>query len=134
MLNSQQSMDNYLSSKCGFEMYLEYYLLTFNHMGECVEKATHAFRSDLESHRHIRINNLALSFYDDVYKTIQQRKREESGFHLRLNDSIITSLNRKNYSNRQLFCVVFSYWYGLGEQQIACISDELHGENCEEIL
>lgn len=115
MRNTTKILDYYLDSERCFENYIQVFFDTYKHFGKCK-------------------NNNKYSFESEIYKNIMFRIKSQSGFDLSLSHANEIKYFRAGYSDKQLFAIIFAYWYGLSDMQIRKIADKRNRKISWDIL
>lgn len=104
----------YLDSELYFHYYLEMFQEEFLLNGECGQER--------------------YCFYSDAGLLIKEKAKKGGGVHFELPEKLIKKYFLKEYSEEQLFAIVFAHWYNLDAKSIQFISNKNYGSYSEYIL
>lgn len=96
-------LDYYLVSECYFKIIISWFFDLFNHYGKC------------------EYNEKTYFFESKLYRQIKQREKAEFGFKI-IQDNVYHYFTT-NYTDEQLFAIIFAYWCGINDNQIKQIAD-----------
>lgn len=106
----------YLSSDTYFQSFIPYFFELYEHSGECFnEGKTYYFQSKL-------------------MKECTQRELRECGFSLTLSQELLQRYFTSDYTDQQLFSIIYGHWYGLTKKQLSQIADKRHKKQAWSIL
>lgn len=105
MIYCDKLIDYYLDSDCYFKSFVPWFFDLFDHYGKCENDNEYFFESEL-------------------YRSIRKRENLECGFHITCKQTDIYQYFNMNYSDEQLFAIIFAYWYGLNDKVIRKIADK----------
>lgn len=117
MIRWQNILNYYLDSERFFQIYLNIFLDEFNHMGDMI------------------MNGKVFDFETAVAHNIYQKLNCNDGyFDLKLPSQKIKEYFSFNFTESQLFSVIFGCWYGLPEEQIEVIKNGARESICWVLL
>lgn len=105
MKNYNKLLEYYLDSDCYFKSFIPCFFDLFGHFGKCESDEKYFFQSEL-------------------HRQILEREQAEFGFRITDPQDYIYQYFTMNYTDEQLFSIIFAYWYGLDHKQIQQIADK----------
>lgn len=115
MKRYENFLDYYLDTDKYFRCFVPWFYDLYGHFGECGEDVIYDYESE-------------------IFMQLSKQEKSDFGFRLSLPEETIYKYFTMDYSDEQLFAVIFSHWCGLHKRQIQLIADKRREKVCWNFL